>query len=311
MKEETNFYEQSSAEIKSNKKPLADIPSVRLSPEQIEEINTDDYSLVLFNATRTQPLSLGEIKRHFVETEPKKAESVMDRFLKIGLIHKTEEGKFYSNFPNNFINYSNYRYDGDLEAKKDSKVFKLMKENTGKKEYWNDKSYFSIDAFFTEEQSKEIQEMLKEVKLKTKHFANENDNLGVKGMKFRRFKFYDMFWTFALFALTFSLTVINPTSTAFAKSGGSGNDPVGVSYISRKIDQINATKFNGGSGNDPTASFLNKDNIDVEGGGGGHDPENGSIKCEIIIKNIIFKGFLNIDELTCVLLNNQDEQITE
>lgn len=311
MKEETNFYEHSSSETKSNNKKLTDIPSVRLTPEQIEEINADDYSLVLFNATRTQPLSLGEIKRHFVETEPKKAESVMDRFLKIGLIHKTEDGKFYSNFPNNFINYSNYRYDGDLEAKKDSKVFRLMKENTGKKEYWNDKSYFSIDAFFTEAQSKEIQEMLKDVKLKAKQFANENDNLGVKGMKFRRFKFYDMFWAFALFVVTFSLTSINPASTAFAKVGGSGNDPVGVAFNSHKIGQINATTFRGGSGNDPTASILNKSAIEIEGGGGGHDPENGSIKCETIIKNKIFNGFFNIEELTCVLTDEQGEQIEE
>ncbi|MDD4976982.1 MAG: hypothetical protein PHY93_21705 [Bacteriovorax sp.] len=307
MKEETNFYEQSSTVTKSApKKQLEDVPSIRLSPEQIEEINTDDYSLTLFNATRMQPLSLGEIKRQFVETEQKKAESVMERFLKIGLIHKTDDGKFYSNFPTNYINYADYRYDGDLEAKKDSKVFKLMKENTGKKEYWKDKSYFSIDAFFTEDQSKEIQEMLKEVKLKTKQFANENDKLGIKGMKFRRFKFYDMFWAFALIALTFSLTSLHPSSTAFAMNGGSGNDPVGMSSIISTSKLIELNKF-GGSGNDPTASFMNIDITDNEGGGG-HDPENNSTKCGVMIKNRIFNGFFNVDENSCVLL---DEQIVE
>ena len=213
MKEERN-YESESATTNSNsmKKELKDVPSVRLSPEQIEEIHADEYSLVLFYATRMQPMSIGEIKRQFVETEPKKAESVMERFLKVGLIHKTDDGKFYSNFPNNYINYSDYRYDGDLEARKDSKVFQIMKEQTGKKEFWKDKTYFSIDAFFTDEQSSELIEMLKEVKLKAKQFANQNDKLTSKGMKFRRFKFYDMFWAIALFVITFSLTSIHPAS---------------------------------------------------------------------------------------------------
>lgn len=304
MKEEINFHEESSTEkaIQPKKQPT-EVASVRLSPEQIEEIHADEYSLTLFYATRMQPLSIGEIKRQLVEPEPKKAESVMDRFLKAGLVYKTDEGKFYSNYPDNYINYSNYRYDGDLEAKKDSKVFQLMKENTGKKEYWQDKSYFSIDAFFTDEQSKEIQEMLKEVKLKTKQFANANDKLGIKGMKFRRFKFYDLFWTFALFALTFSLTSIHPNSTVFAKSGG--NDPTGMSSFNTKAEIIEVSKVSGGGGNDPTANAMG---LDSEGGGGGHDPENSSIKCKTIIKNRIFSGIFNLDEMTCVLM---DEQVDE
>ncbi|MGZ3789506.1 MAG: hypothetical protein ACXVLQ_13340 [Bacteriovorax sp.] len=66
-----------------------------------------------------------------------------------------------------------------------------MKEFSDNKEFWKDKAYFSIDAFFTDEQSKDLIEMLKEVKLKAKQFSNENDKLGITGMKIRRFKFYD------------------------------------------------------------------------------------------------------------------------
>jgi hypothetical protein len=282
-------------------KELKDVPSVRLSPEQIEEIHSDEYSLTLFYATRMQPLSLGEIKRQFVETEPKKAESVMERFLKVGLIHKTDEGKFYSNFPHNYINYSDYRYDGDLEAKKDAKVFSLMKEQTGKKEYWKDKTYFSIDAFFTDEQSKEIQEMLKEVKIKAKHFANENDKLTSKGMKFRRFKFYDMFWMFAIFTLTFTLSSIQNSNSAFAKIGG--NDPVGMAFISKKIGQSYSTKFSGGGGNDPTANHIIIDPSDTTGGGGGHDPEYNSIGCSVVIESISYEGILDNDSSSCLILN--------
>jgi len=300
MKEERSFEHESTTTHHAPpvKKELNDIPSIRLNPEQIEEINSDDYSLTLFYATRMQPLSLGEIKRQFVETEPKKAESVMERFLKAGLIHKTEDGKFYSNFPNNYVNYSDYRYDGDLEAKKDSKVFLLMKENTGKKEYWKDKSYFSIDAFFTEDQSKEIQEMLKEVKLKAKNFANENDKVGIKGMKFRRFKFYDMFWAMALFALTFSLTSLQTSSSAFARSGG--NDPVGMAFVSTPIT---TDRYSGGGGNDPTASVIRTAVDNDEGGGGGHDPENAH--CKAIINNILVDGIFDFNTEACILIDNQ------
>jgi hypothetical protein len=302
MKEEKNYESESvtkNSEMK--KKEVNDVPSIRLSPEQIEEIHADEYSLVLFYATRMQPMSIGEIKRQFVETEPKKAESVMERFLKVGLTHKTEDGKFYSNFPNNYINYSEYRYDGDLEARKDAKVFQIMKEQTGKKEFWKDKAYFSIDAFFTDEQSSELNEMLKEVKLKAKHFANQNDKLTSKGMKFRRFKFYDMFWAIALFAITFSLTAIHPTSNAFASHGG-GNDPVGVSYVMNKIGNITVDKVSGGGGgNDPTASVIINDPTDNQGGGGGHDPEGSSVKCEIVIEGKVFKGFINEENNSCVL----------
>lgn len=309
MKEERNYENETQSSVNHSKKEINDIPSVRLSPEQIEEINTDDYSLMLFNATRVQPLSLSEIKRYFVEPAPKKAESVMERFLKIGLIHKTEEGKYFSNFPENYINYSDYRYDGDLEAKKDAKVFQLMKEFSGKKEYWKDKTYFSIDAFFTDEQSKELIEMLKEVKLKAKQFSNENDKLGVKGMKFRRFKFYDMFWMLAIFALTFTLSSVNPSSSAFARIGGSGNDPVGMAFVKNGESQVDVVR-SGGSGNDPTANFINIAQVqDNQGGGGGHDPESTFVPCEIKIGNKIFKGIYNIETKSCELASEFFEEV--
>ncbi|QDK42383.1 hypothetical protein DOM21_13200 [Bacteriovorax stolpii] len=300
MKEEKNFENETSTADTQATKVVKDIPSVRLSPEQIEDINADDYSLMLFNATRVQPLSLSELKRFFVEPSSKKAESVMERFLKLGLIHKTEDGKFFSNFPENYINYSDYRYDGDLETKKDAKVFQLMKEFTGQKEYWKDKTYFSIDAFFTDDQSKELNEMFKAIKLKAKQFSNENENLGVKGIKFRRLKFYDMFWVFAIFVLTFTMTVIQPSSSAYAKIGGSGNDPVGMVYIpgGEQLDSVRS----GGSGNDPTASIRTLYIEDNQGGGGGHDPESTQIPCEIKLGTKILKGIFNEQSASCELM---------
>jgi hypothetical protein len=310
MKEETNSYEQSTTKTNSdNKGQLKNAQDIRLSSEQIEEINADEYSLPLFYATRTQPFSLTELKRQFVEPEPKKAESVIERFLKVGLIHLTDDGKYFSNYPDNYLNYSDYRYDGDLEAKKDSKVFHLMKDNTGKKEYWKDKSYFSIDGFFTDEQSKEIQIMLNEVRLKTKEFSNKNDNIEMDKMKFRRFKFYDMFWSFALFALLFSLTSIQSGSTAFAiSSGGGGNDPSAISKMFLKSKGFELNKYSGGGGNDPSAIVISNPITGAQGGGGGHDPESYIINCKIRINNKNFNGFFNINEQACIIV---DEQIEE
>lgn len=243
--------------------PTKDVPSIRLSPEQIEEIHTDEYTLTLFYATRMEPMTLLEMKRQFVEPESKKAQSVMDRFIKAGLVHITPEGKYYSNFPENYINYSDYRYDNDLEAKKDAKVFQIMKEQTGKLDYWKDKTYFSMDAFYSDEQTQEMQALFKQIKNLAKVFANENGKKkNIKGLKFRRMKFYDM-----TFSILFALFVTLSFNTAHADMGG--NDPVGAKMI--------VARMNGG--NDPTGrtfemtiNNFKEGETETTGGGGGHDP---------------------------------------
>lgn len=264
----------------SAKATTIEVPSIRLSPEQIEEIHVDEYTLTLFYATRVQPMTLNDIKRQFAEPEPKKAQSVLDRFIKVGLIHITPEGAYYSNFPDNYINYSHYRYDGDLEARKDSKVFEIMKEFTGKSEFWKDKTYFSMDAFYSKEQSDELLEMFRAIKLKAKDFANENaKKKSIDGLKFRRMKFYDM-----TFAILFAFLVSLGIST---KSYAGGNDPVGVLFKTNPVaawNFMNMARFAGG-GNDPTAMMnvsnpitlmaLSADVPPGTVGGGGHDPNGG------------------------------------
>jgi hypothetical protein len=270
-----------------------EVPSIRLSPEQIEEIHADEYSLTLFYATRVEPLTLSDIKRQFPEPEPKKAQSVLDRYLKVGLIHIDADGRYYSNFPENYINYSDYRYDCDLEAKKDGKVFTIMKAFTGNKQYWKDKSYFSMDAFYTEEQTAEIQEMFRQIKLKSKEFANANaQRRSVKGLIFRRLKFYDMI----LSALAFIFLLAGSPESAFA----GGNDPTIVMRAAIYQDWIESEYYStlSGGGNDPTlwtavevdggrsskttswtaGSILQNANFEAGNedrwfdGGGGHDP---------------------------------------
>ena len=94
MKEDRNYEAETvTAPMNATKEMMKDVPSVRLTPEQIEEIHADEYSLLLFYATRMQPMSLSEIKIRFVEKETKKAESVLDRFIKAGLVYKDEEEK--------------------------------------------------------------------------------------------------------------------------------------------------------------------------------------------------------------------------
>lgn len=260
---------------------LPAVPSVRLAPEQIEEIHTDEYSLALFYATRVQPLNIKEIKRDFPEPSANKAQSVMDRFLKCELVHIDNTGRYYSNYPENYINYSHYRYDGDLEAKKDSKVFQLMKENTGKREYWKDKTYFSIDSFYTDEQTQELCEMFDAIRKKAKHFSNENvKKKSVKGLKFRRIKFFDMFFVLALvlgglgtksYAGNDPITKTvyeNPNDALellhLARIGG-GNDPASRSKVSYSTDNGRQV---GGGGHDPAPDNQKHSN----NGGGGHDP---------------------------------------
>ncbi len=260
------------------------VPSIRLSPEQIEEIHSDEYTRTLFYATRIEPLSLTEIKKQFPEPEPKKAQAVMDRFIKVGLIHITLDGKYYSNYPENYINYSNYRYDNDLEARKDGKVFELMKEYTGNKEYWKNKSYFSMDAFYTEEQTKEMQEMFLQIKLKAKEYANENAKTkSIKGLFFRRMKFFDMTFTILLaffFTLGFS-----------GKSFAGGNDPTIMMLAAYQGEIAQQAMLRSGGGNDPTGQIMalsknpraeifntaitDSGTAETDDGGGGHDPQGG------------------------------------
>lgn len=264
----------------------SEVPSVRLAPEQIEEIHTDEYSLTLFYATRIEPMSAAEIKREFPEPEPKKAQAVMDRFVKVGLVHITKEGKYYSNYPENYINYSHYRYDNDLEARKDSKVFRLMKEFTGNREYWKDKTYFSMDAFYSQEQTTELLEMFKQIKLKAKQYANDNaKKKSTKGMRFRRMKFYDMNFAVVLAFFVSCLGMFSGTSAQAAGAGG--NDPHGVAAMIQldprgHLGLLQFARLAGG--NDPTAraafvsqvqmaSFVaDADSQPGNPGGGGHDP---------------------------------------
>lgn len=279
-KTEVSKLRLDSQKSESTKVNPTEVPSIRLSPEQIEEIHVDEYTLTLFYATRVQPMTLNDIKKQFAEPEPKKAQSVLDRFIKVGLIHITPEGAYYSNFPDNYINYSHYRYDGDLEARKDAKVFEIMKEFTGKTEFWKDKTYFSMDAFYSKEQSDELLEMFKAIKLKSKEFANENaQKKSIDGLKFRRMKFYDM-----TFAILMAFMVMLGVSS---KSYAGGNDPVIAMFKANPVvalNFLNTARFAGG-GNDPTAMMNIPNPIGLYAlssnvppgnvGGGGHDPNGG------------------------------------
>lgn len=245
---------------------------ISLAPEQVEEIHACDYSLLLFSATRIEPLSISEIKQQFPEPQPKKAQSVMDRFVSVGLVHVNKDGRYFSNYPHHYVNWGKYRYEADIVARKDAKVFQLVKEFFGIKEYWKDKTYFSIDAFYTPEQSAELREMFVAIKVKAKQFAQANAEAGkLKGSTFRRLKFFDMAFAF-LMVLTISLGVVDKSY-----AGGSGTDPVSFSTSDKAM--IDLLHVHGGSGTDPKnreTECLGPDDyrlLDaVYDGGGGYDP---------------------------------------
>lgn len=254
-----------------------EIETIVLSPEQIEEIHVDEYSLQLFHATRVQPLTLLEIKRQFPEPKAKKAQSVMERFTSVGLVHLDENNRYFSNFPTKYVNYGKYKYDADIELKKDQKIFQEMKDNFGNSSHWTDRTYFSMDTFFTEEQSKELRELFMEIRKKSKEFAKENQEKGsLKGLKFRRLKFYDMI-SCLIVALMIGLLM---PQASFARGGNDphkvsfqvvgGNDPhKPKAWDGECLSEESAVLLDeliGGAGHDPK--------VQVKGGGGGHDPQH-------------------------------------
>lgn len=240
------------------------IINIRLSPDQIEEVHTDEYSLMLFYATRLQPMKLEEINERFPHPEGKKIKIYLDRFIEVGLINQNDKNEYFTNYPNHYVNYSNFRYDEYLESRKDSKIFKLMKKFNGVKEFWKQRTYFSIDAFFTDEQSKELQGMFDEIRKKAKAFSSENmANKKIDGLKFRRLKFYDIFFP-AFIACVMLLSFVS--TPVFA-----GNDPTSVSYQPNAKPLLQNLVFQPETtiaGNDPTKRWDDGDNSGNEIGGG-------------------------------------------
>lgn len=210
--------------------------------------------------------------------------------MECGLVHITKDGKYYSNYPENYINYSHYKYDADLEAKKDAKIFQLMKDNTDKKEYWQEHTYFSIDSFFSPEQTKELIDMFRAIKFKAKQFSHQNSEKGkVDGLSFRRLKFYDMILSL--------LVVFVIGLTGFSNKAMAGNDPGGSIMRPFNIAPLMAQDiedmliwhrgiYAAGGGNDPDVAkllaFSNalivKASVAI---GGGHDPGGTATEDEV------------------------------
>lgn len=170
-----------------------DIACVRFSAEQAEEIMANDYTLKLFHATRIKALTLKGILEHFGEPSEGMAKIVIDRFVKVGILDILPGEKYFTKYPGNFPNFTEHTYDMNLELNKDARVFKLMKEKAGDREYWKTQSYFSTDGFFTEEQTIEIRRKLMDIKFFIKNALKANmEEGGLEGKTFRRHKFYDL-----------------------------------------------------------------------------------------------------------------------
>ena len=200
--------------------------TIRLNPEQIEEIHADEYSLLLFYATRMRPLSIEDIQEKLPEPEPGMAQSTMDRLIQVELVEQDSEGRYVTLFPNKYVNMTDYRYDALLETRKDRAIFDIMKDHIGDKVFWSDQAYFSIDYFFTDEQNLELKKMLDEARDKAKAFALENKGKDPGEMKFRRMKYYNMTLSALIASMMLFFTAMMG-STALAHGGG-GNDPTAM-----------------------------------------------------------------------------------
>lgn len=100
-----------------------DIPCVRLNADQVVEITADDYSLKIFNLTRIKPVSVSEIISIEPEPESGDAGETIQRFLRVGLLQEVSDGRFYSKFPENYVNFTDHPYDEEFESDKDIRSF--------------------------------------------------------------------------------------------------------------------------------------------------------------------------------------------
>lgn len=170
-----------------------DIACVRFSAEQAEEIMASDYTLKIFHATRIESLSMKDIVDNFGEPGDGVAQVILDRLVRVGVLEVKADSKYFTAYPGNFPNFTDHTYDLNLELNKDARVFKLMKENAGDREYWQTQSYFSTDGFFSDEQALEVRKRLMDLKFFIKNALKANMEEGtLKGKTFRRHKFYDL-----------------------------------------------------------------------------------------------------------------------
>jgi hypothetical protein len=193
-----------------------DVLDVRFTVEQVVEITSHDYALKLFHLTRIKPLSVKEIK--VIEPEPEEglAEYVLNRFFEVGLLEGSLDGACYSKYPENFPNFTESPLDSELEADKDARIFQLMKQKAGDRDFWKTNAYFSEDAYLTESQIKDIKSKLQDIKFYIKHAMLENNKNGiVEGLSFIRHKSYNIF--LGVVAILISMVA---TSKSYA-----GNDP--------------------------------------------------------------------------------------
>ena len=185
------------------------------------EINYSHYTLKVFHATRIQKLSLRAVLENFGEPVEGAALTTLQRFVDVGLIYRDEEGGYFSNYPNHYVNFSNYRFDKELEAQKDAEVFERVKSHAGDREYWKGQTYFSQDGYMSKEHRDIINSKLVEVKELAKKFCEEDKmKKSIIGLVFCRLKFFNMKWAIVLMAMMFSMI-----SADKALAGGSGNDP--------------------------------------------------------------------------------------
>ena len=183
-------------------------------------------------------------------------------------MEQDSQSRYVTRYPNKYVNYGEYRYDALLETRKDRAIFDKMKDHFGDKEFWGENSYFSIDYFFTDEQTQELKKLFDQIKEKARAFAVENKGKDPGDMKFRQIKYYNMTLSIILIAslMLFVASMMGPTAFAF---GGGGNDPTAMrmSYSpqpyadqggflrvseSESLSDSNKIQPLGGGGIDPT-----------------------------------------------------------
>lgn len=246
--------------LHSNAKPDAYPQTTYATEAQAAKVYASETSLKLYHLTKNHPQSLDELRAHFPTESAAEIKQILQGFIDASILKLSPSGRYEFLLPNTYLNFSKFRFNGQVEEKKDRSIFNLMKEHAGDRSFWEDQDYFTMDAFLTPEQAKEISQQLDIVREKAKLFANQNHGKEPTTMNFRRIKFYNMIFGIAALLLLPFTALGQLATTGFDQPllnspisiiGGGGDDPTEafITYL-------------GGTGDDPKAGIAQIQNWD-------------------------------------------------
>ena len=164
-----------------------------IGSQKSELINADEYTLLLFSAIRIESMTLLEIKRRYPEPNHKKADTALRCLVDGGLVKLNSNSKYESVSKAPFVSFEAFAYCEQKQLGAVESVFTEFYKNQRNRSHWNNRSFFSLTGFFTEEQTKALMAYHHKIEDLAIQFGEENLEKGsLKGLTYRRMLTYDM-----------------------------------------------------------------------------------------------------------------------